>query len=235
MRASAIGVFLAAMSGLPLALAQNADKPGESKVPPAPAPGAGDKQAAAPVTDGKSALAAAAKAMADAKWISYQAKVEGVGMNGDYTATVTLERAEAGGWKVAVKGERPGHQVRDVGIGTAELKDALESDDPKIVIIPEGTACEYYRLEHPGAVVVETDIGAASLIAQQAPTALRPDNPRGLKITAPAEPKRVRDAVQNDLDVLFSRGNDNRPATGHGVARIDSQIQDRQFELIRVG
>jgi macrolide transport system ATP-binding/permease protein len=71
------------------------------------------------------------------------------------------------------------------------------------VIIPEGTARSFYRLDHPGIVVVETDIGAASLIARQAPTALRPDNPRGLKITAPAEPKRVRDAVQNDLDVLF--------------------------------
>ncbi len=108
MRASTVGLFLAAMSGLPLAVAQNADKPVEYKVPPAPAPGSGGKPAAAPVTDGKSALAAAAKAMADAKWISYQAKVEGVGMNGDYTATVTLERAEAGGWKVAVKGELKG-------------------------------------------------------------------------------------------------------------------------------
>lgn len=71
------------------------------------------------------------------------------------------------------------------------------------VIIPEGTAQRYYRLSHPGLVVVETDIGASSLIAQQIPVALRPDNPRSLKIVSPPGPKRVRDAVQNDLDLLF--------------------------------
>ncbi len=71
------------------------------------------------------------------------------------------------------------------------------------VIIPEGTARRHYRLANPGLVVVETDIGAASLIARQTPIALRPDNPRSLKVVSPPEPKRVRDAVQNDLDLLF--------------------------------
>jgi len=121
------------MSGLPLAWAQNADKPGEFKLPPAPAPGAGDKKAAEPVTDGKSALAAAAKAMADAKWISYQAKVEGVGMSGDYTAMVTLERAEAGGWKVAVKGELKGKSSNkgkpfEVAFDGASIRSIRESE-----------------------------------------------------------------------------------------------------------
>ncbi len=71
------------------------------------------------------------------------------------------------------------------------------------VIIPEGTARRYYRLANPGMVIVETEIGAASLIAQQVPIALRPDNPRSLKVAAPPEPKRVRDAVENDLNLLF--------------------------------
>ena len=71
------------------------------------------------------------------------------------------------------------------------------------VIIPEGTAQRYYRLAYPGLVVVETDIGAASLIARQIPLALRPDNPRSLKVVSPPEPKRVRDAVKNDLNLLF--------------------------------
>ena len=71
------------------------------------------------------------------------------------------------------------------------------------VIIPEGTARKYYRLTNPGLVVVETRIGAASVIAQQIPLALRPDDPRSLKIVSPPEPKRVRDAVRNDLNVLF--------------------------------
>ena len=71
------------------------------------------------------------------------------------------------------------------------------------VIIPEGTARARYRLRYPGIVVVETEIGATSLIATQIPVALRPDNPRGLKIVSPPEPTRVRDKVRNDLDLLF--------------------------------
>jgi ABC-type antimicrobial peptide transport system permease subunit len=70
-------------------------------------------------------------------------------------------------------------------------------------MIPEGTAREIYRLKAPETVVVETQIGATTLIAQQAPYALRPDNPEGLKVAYPAEPQRVREAVQSDLDVLF--------------------------------
>jgi macrolide transport system ATP-binding/permease protein len=71
------------------------------------------------------------------------------------------------------------------------------------VIIPEGTARHYFGLAGPGTVVVETKIGAAYLIADQAPLALRPDDPRVLKVEVPQEPKRVRDEVQTDLDVMF--------------------------------
>lgn len=71
------------------------------------------------------------------------------------------------------------------------------------VIIPEGTARDLYHLRAPEMIVVETKIGATTLIARQAPLALRPDNPEGLKVAFPAEPQRVRDAVQSDLDVLF--------------------------------
>jgi macrolide transport system ATP-binding/permease protein len=71
------------------------------------------------------------------------------------------------------------------------------------VIIPEGTARQYFGLAGPGNVVVETKIGAARLIAEQARAALRPDDPRTLKVEAPQEPKRVRDEVQSDLDVMF--------------------------------
>lgn len=71
------------------------------------------------------------------------------------------------------------------------------------IIIPEGTARRYFGLAGPGTVVVETKIGAAYLIADQAPFALRPDDPRILKVEVPQEPKRVRDEVQTDLDVMF--------------------------------
>jgi macrolide transport system ATP-binding/permease protein len=71
------------------------------------------------------------------------------------------------------------------------------------VIIPEGTARRYFGLLGPGLVVVETKIGAAYLIADQARLALRPDDPRALKVQLPQEPRRVRDEVQSDLNVMF--------------------------------
>lgn len=71
------------------------------------------------------------------------------------------------------------------------------------VIIPEGTARRYFGLAGPGTVVVETKIGAAYLIADQSRLALRPDDPRVLKLEVPQEPKRVRDEVQTDLNVMF--------------------------------
>ena len=71
------------------------------------------------------------------------------------------------------------------------------------VIIPDGTARLYFGLVGPGTVVVETKIGAAYLIAGQASVALRPDDPRTLKVQVPLEPKRVRDEVQTDLNVMF--------------------------------
>jgi macrolide transport system ATP-binding/permease protein len=71
------------------------------------------------------------------------------------------------------------------------------------VIIPEGTARRYFGLAGPGTVVVETKIGATYLIADQARAALRPDDPRALKIAVPLEPRRVRDEVQGDLNVMF--------------------------------
>jgi len=71
------------------------------------------------------------------------------------------------------------------------------------VIIPEGTARRYYGLTGPGTVIVETKIGAAYLIAEQIRFALRPDDPRALKVQVPQEPKRVRDEVKTDLNVMF--------------------------------
>lgn len=71
------------------------------------------------------------------------------------------------------------------------------------VIIPEGTARRDFGLRSPELVVVETRIGATQLISQQIPLALRPDSVRGLRVAAPSEPKRARDLVQKDLNVLF--------------------------------
>lgn len=71
------------------------------------------------------------------------------------------------------------------------------------VIIPEGTAVQEYRLTAPETVVVETAIGATPLISRQIPQAVRPDDPRSVQVASPPEPRRVRDAVQSDLEILF--------------------------------
>lgn len=71
------------------------------------------------------------------------------------------------------------------------------------VVIPEGTARRYFGLPGPGMVVVETRVGAAYLIAEQARAALRPDDPRALRVQVPQEPRRVRDEIQTDLNLMF--------------------------------
>lgn len=133
---------------------------------------------------------------------------------GRFTDELQSERAE----RVAVLGQSAAQRL---GITSVEQMPAIRVGDDvflvigiidevarrfdllSAVLIPEGTAREVYRLRAPEVVVVETRIGAASLIAQQAPLALKPDNPDGLRVAYPAEPQRVRDAVQSDLDVLF--------------------------------
>jgi ABC-type antimicrobial peptide transport system permease subunit len=71
------------------------------------------------------------------------------------------------------------------------------------LIIPEGTARSMYQLQYPESVVVETEIGAATLLAEQIPLALRPDRPLGLQVASPEQPQRLRAGVRSDLDVLF--------------------------------
>lgn len=71
------------------------------------------------------------------------------------------------------------------------------------VIIPEGTARRDFGLTSPGSVIIETQIGAAPLIARQAPLALKPDDPKAIAVTFPPEPKRVREAIQSNLNILL--------------------------------
>lgn len=70
-------------------------------------------------------------------------------------------------------------------------------------IIPEGTARQEFGLRAPASVQIETDIGAVELVVRQAPLALSPDAPRLLKVAAPPDPRKLRGAVQSDLNVLF--------------------------------
>lgn len=71
------------------------------------------------------------------------------------------------------------------------------------VIIPEGTARALYGLQAPQSVVVETEVGALSLLSRQIPVALRPDRPDGLKVAHADQTQQLRAGVRQDLNVLF--------------------------------
>jgi macrolide transport system ATP-binding/permease protein len=71
------------------------------------------------------------------------------------------------------------------------------------VLIPDGTAREQFGLAAPGAVWVDTTIGAARLIADQAPIALSPNQPEALQAASAGEPRRARREVAGDVESLF--------------------------------
>lgn len=70
-------------------------------------------------------------------------------------------------------------------------------------IIPEGTARTEFGLQAPASAQIETHIGAVEAVAGEAPRALSPGGPTLLRVAAPPNPKKLRGAVQNDLNALF--------------------------------
>ncbi|GGK67909.1 ABC transporter permease [Planomonospora parontospora subsp. parontospora] len=83
-------------------------------------------------------------------------------------------------------------------LGGLRREQALSS----AVIVPPAIGADF-GLEHVTRVLVNTTLGAADLIAKQAPLALSPDHANELQVTAPPSPKRARDAVQDDVNGLF--------------------------------
>jgi putative ABC transport system permease protein len=55
----------------------------------------------------------------------------------------------------------------------------------------------------PPVMVIDTSLGAAGVVARQAPLALRPDAVSSFRATAPADPRQLRDQVNTDLSGLF--------------------------------
>jgi putative ABC transport system permease protein len=71
------------------------------------------------------------------------------------------------------------------------------------VILPAGVARQRFGTLSPTKVLIETEIGAAQLIAKQAPIALAPNDPSQLQVSAPPDPKATREKVQGDVNSLF--------------------------------
>lgn len=71
------------------------------------------------------------------------------------------------------------------------------------LIVPEGTARALYDLQSPDTVQIDTELGAASLIASQAAVALAPNEPDLLSVQKPPEPEDLRQTVEEDVNALF--------------------------------
>lgn len=78
--------------------------------------------------------------------------------------------------------------------------------DPGLVgslMVPGTVAADRWEVDRPDRVIIETELGATSLIAQQAPLALNPNAPESLSVSAPADPRAAREGVENDVNELF--------------------------------
>ncbi|WP_214417190.1 ABC transporter permease [Sphaerisporangium fuscum] len=92
-----------------------------------------------------------------------------------------------------------GHAYTVIGI-LGELR--RERELGTAVIVPP-TVGRRFGLRQVTRVLVNTTLGAAELIARQAPAALSPGDQGMLRVTSPASPTRARDAVQSDVNALF--------------------------------
>ena len=80
---------------------------------------------------------------------------------------------------------------------------AREADLLSAIIVPNGYARLRFGLQAPAEVQIETEIGAASLIATQAPIALDPNQPERLRAITGGEPTQVRQDIEGDINALF--------------------------------
>lgn len=87
------------------------------------------------------------------------------------------------------------------------MGNAAENSDMLLgMIIPSSTALRLFGAPSPASpaqMLIRTRLGAAQLIARQAPFALDPDHPAQLSAVPPPSPRRLRVAVSKDLTGLF--------------------------------
>jgi putative ABC transport system permease protein len=71
------------------------------------------------------------------------------------------------------------------------------------IIIPSTVAADRFGVTKPSRVVIEVELGAAELIAAQAPLALNPNSPESMSVSGPRSLSSSKDAVQGDVNSLF--------------------------------
>lgn len=84
-----------------------------------------------------------------------------------------------------------------------------KADTLSSIVIPLRTADELWSVleseedGEPPEMVVDTELGAAPVVAEQLALALRPDDPAALSVVPPPDPKTLKQNVQGDLNTLF--------------------------------
>ena len=77
-------------------------------------------------------------------------------------------------------------------------------DRPKSPVDPdEGTARDLYDLESPTTIQIDTEVGAAELIASQAAIAVSPNDPALVRVQSPPSPESLQAQVESDVNALF--------------------------------
>ncbi|MGA5299923.1 ABC transporter permease [Nucisporomicrobium flavum] len=71
------------------------------------------------------------------------------------------------------------------------------------VIVPWTAADDTLHLGPASSVIVTTSLGAAPLVAGQAPIALSPDDPAAVRVQAPPDPAELRTGVAEDVSGLL--------------------------------
>ncbi len=102
-------------------------------------------------------------------------------------------------------GQQPVVFVGDVDfVAIGILDDVLRHADLlNSVIVPEGTARDLYDLESPTTVQIDTQVGAAQLIASQAAIAVSPNDPTLVRVQSPPSPESLQTQVESDVNALF--------------------------------
>jgi putative ABC transport system permease protein len=122
---------------------------------------------------------------------------------GDRVAVIGADVADEFG--IVDVASQPAIFIGDELVTIIGILDSAARDEGLVgsVILPYTTAQQRFGSKAPERVVIETDIGAAQLIATQAAVALSPNSPDSLNVAAPRDPKRTKDAVQGDVNQLF--------------------------------
>ncbi|MEU2793840.1 ABC transporter permease [Streptomyces sp. NPDC007100] len=102
---------------------------------------------------------------------------------------------------------RPAVFIGDTAFTVIGIVDDLERKPELLmsVLVPRTTAEHLWGPpgDERANMLVATELGAARQIADEAPTALRPEHPDYFKAAAPPDPKALRSAVGDDLGQLF--------------------------------